>query len=91
LYNFATGSYAEFYLGAAPVSRMNHEPFAEIIFTVVPAIIVYTIAAPSFALLYSSNDWLERETELTVSITGHQWYWNYEYSLDKLYFNDEDA
>ena len=34
---------------------------------------------------------MEKETELTVSITGHQWYWNYEYSLDKLYFSNERA
>jgi len=56
LYNYATMSVAEFYIGNAPVSKMNHNSFAEVVFTVVPAIIVYTIAAPSFALLYSNND-----------------------------------
>lgn len=56
LYNYATLSISEFYLSSAPVSRMNHSAFAEIIFTLVPALIVYLIAAPSFALLYSNND-----------------------------------
>jgi hypothetical protein len=74
LYNFATFSHAEFYLESHPVSRVTHDSFAEVVFTVVPAFIVYSIASPSFALLYSSNDWLERDTELTVSVTGHQWY-----------------
>jgi len=72
LYNYATVNYAEFYSSNDKVSRSNHNTAAEIIFTVVPAIIVFSIAAPSFALLYTNNDWLEKETELTVSITGHQ-------------------
>jgi len=72
LYNYATYSVHEFYLGDDKVSRMNHNAYAEVIFTAVPAIIVYLIAAPSFALLYSNNDWLEKDTELTVSVTGHQ-------------------
>lgn len=56
LYNYATYSITEFYINDAPVSRMNHNKWAEIIFTSVPAFMVYLIAAPSFALLYSSND-----------------------------------
>ena len=91
LYNYSTTSLNDFYLSRLPVSRMTHEPFVEVAFTVVPAFIVYSIAAPSFALLYANNDWLERDTDLTVSITGHQWYWGYEYSLDKLYFDSEEA
>jgi len=88
---YATVDTREFYLGNGKVSRVTHDSLAEIIFTVVPAAIIYLIAAPSFALLYSNNDWLEKDTEVTVSITGHQWYWNYEYSLDKLYFKNEQA
>jgi len=91
LYNYATINYADFYYNSEKVSRSNHNAYAEVIFTVVPAIIVFSIAAPSFALLYTNNDWLEKDTELTVSVTGHQWYWAYEYSLDKLYFESEAA
>jgi hypothetical protein len=72
LYNYATLSINEFYCGSEATSRMNHNAFAEVIFTAVPAMIIYLIAAPSFALLYSNNDWLEKEAELTVNITGHQ-------------------
>jgi cytochrome c oxidase subunit 2 len=74
LYNYATYSVHDFYLIDTPVSRMNHNAVAEITFTAIPAMIVYLIAAPSFSLLYSSNDWLEKEADLTVSVTGHQWY-----------------
>jgi cytochrome c oxidase subunit 2 len=56
LYNYATMSMGDFYIDKSGVSRVNHNAYAEVIFTVVPAIIVYLIAAPSFALLYSSND-----------------------------------
>jgi len=91
LYKYATVFPGGFYLDQTPVSKMNHNGVAEIIFTVVPAFIVYSIAAPSFALLYANNDWITKETDLTVSVTGHQWFWNYEYSLDKLYFDSEWA
>lgn len=91
LYNYATVSLKDFYLSNDKVSRVKHDSFAEVIFVAVPAFIVYSIAAPSFALLYSNNDWLEKDSELTVSVTGHQWYWHYEYSLDKLYFDSEAA
>lgn len=69
---YSTFSYIDFYLENEKVSRFQHDATAEVIFTVVPASIVYSIAAPSFALLYANNDWLEKETEVTVSITGHQ-------------------
>lgn len=72
LYNYATLDIESFYTKANPVSRVNHDANLEILFTVVPAIIVFMIAMPSFALLYSNNDWLDNETELTVHITGHQ-------------------
>lgn len=88
LLRYSTFSVESFYLGKKPVSLVTHNAVVEIIFTVVPAFIVFLIIMPSFALLYSNNDWLDNETELTVSVTGHQWYWNYEYSVDKLYFKD---
>jgi len=74
LFLYATTDTREFYLGRREVSRVTHDACAEIIFTVVPAVIIYLIAAPSFALLYANNDWLEKDTEVTVGITGHQWY-----------------
>jgi len=55
-----------------------HNTFIEIVWTVVPALILAIIAVPSFALLYSLEELVE--PTLTVKVTGNQWYWSYEYS-----------
>ena len=57
----------------------SHCKLIEIFWTIVPAIILYAIALPSFALLYSLDDLTD--PYLTLKITGHQWYWSYEYNL----------
>ena len=54
----------------------NHK--LEIIWTVIPSIILLILAIPSFALLYSMEEFVE--PRLSVKVTGHQWYWCYEYS-----------
>jgi len=56
----------------------NHHTPIEIAWTVTPALILMLIAVPSFALLYSIEEFVE--PSLTVKCTGHQWYWCYEYS-----------
>ena len=55
-----------------------HNTFIEIVWTVVPALILAVIAVPSFALLYSLEELVE--PNLTLKVTGNQWYWSYEYS-----------
>lgn len=60
------------------VTGINHHTPIEIVWTVVPALILMLIAVPSFALLYSIEEFIE--PSLTVKCTGHQWYWCYEYS-----------
>jgi len=47
----------------------------EIIWTVLPALILCLVAIPSFALLYSIE---EVEPAFTIKVIGHQWYWSYE-------------
>lgn len=59
-------------------SGINHHTPIEIAWTVTPALILMLIAVPSFALLYSIEEFVE--PSLTVKCTGHQWYWCYEYS-----------
>jgi cytochrome c oxidase subunit 2 len=56
----------------------NHHTPIEIGWTIAPALILMLIAVPSFALLYSIEEFIE--PSLTVKCTGHQWYWCYEYS-----------
>jgi len=50
----------------------------ELIWTIVPGIILLIIAIPSLKLLYLIDEL--NEPILTIKIIGHQWYWRYEYS-----------
>ena len=62
-----------------PVSnKFTHSSILEIIWTIIPAVILLLIAIPSFALLYSLDELID--PVLTLKIIGHQWYWSYEYS-----------
>lgn len=58
--------------------QFNHSSVLEIIWTIIPAIILIFIAIPSFALLYSLDELVD--PALTLKIVGHQWYWSYEFS-----------
>jgi heme/copper-type cytochrome/quinol oxidase subunit 2 len=51
--------------------------YYEVLWTVLPTIILCTVAGPSIYLLYSHEQ--ERERSLSVKCVGHQWYWRYEY------------
>lgn len=61
--------------------KFNHHSLLEIVWTVVPALVLILIAIPSFSLLYSLDDLVD--PSLTVKIVGHQWYWSYEFSDNK--------
>nr|QAT19772.1 cytochrome c oxidase subunit 2 [Eucryptorrhynchus scrobiculatus]UFP90420.1 cytochrome c oxidase subunit II [Eucryptorrhynchus scrobiculatus] len=50
----------------------------EMIWTIMPAIILITIALPSLRLLYILDE--IQNPMITVKAIGHQWYWSYEYS-----------
>ncbi len=60
--------------------HFSHSTTLEIFWTVIPAIILLTIAYPSFNLLYALDDLTD--PAVTIKITGHQWYWSYEYNID---------
>jgi cytochrome c oxidase subunit 2 len=63
---------------ANPVpTRTTHNTLIEVIWTVVPVLILVIIAIPSFKLMY----YMDRtaKADMTIKVTGHQWYWSYEY------------
>lgn len=63
---------------ANPVpSKTSHNTKLEIIWTVVPIIILVAIAIPSLRLHYYMEQ--DINPELTIKVTGYQWYWGYEY------------
>ncbi len=75
-------------------SKTTHNTVVEMLWTVVPIIILVGIAIPSFRLLYFADR--TEEAEMTVKIIGHQWYWSYEYpdngnfTFDSLMVEDAD-
>tara|TARA_B110001469_G_C9647191_1_gene327747 strand:+ start:2681 stop:3505 length:825 start_codon:yes stop_codon:yes gene_type:complete len=60
------------------IDNFTHATTVEIVWTVVPAIVLMVIAVPSFALLYSMDEMLD--PAVTLKVVGHQWYWSYEYA-----------
>jgi cytochrome c oxidase subunit 2 len=58
-------------------SKITHNTVIEIIWTLVPVLILVAIAVPSFKLLYYMDK--NPHATMTIKITGHQWYWSYEY------------
>jgi cytochrome c oxidase subunit II len=75
-------------------SRTTHNAVIEIIWTIVPVIILVAIAIPSFRLLFVQLD--NPTPDLTVKATGKQWYWSYNYpdngnfEFDSLIVEDKD-
>lgn len=63
-------------------SKTSHNTMLEVVWTVVPVLILVAIAFPSFRLLY--NETTIPTPELTVKAIGGQWYWNYEYMDEPL-------
>lgn len=57
---------------------LNHGTLIELIWTITPALILIAIAFPSFRLLYLLDE--VTSPTITIKVTGHQWYWSYEYS-----------
>jgi cytochrome c oxidase subunit 2 len=58
-------------------SKTTHNTLIEVLWTVLPVLILVVIAIPSFRLLY--KELVVPKAELTVKATGYQWYWGYEY------------
>ena len=58
--------------------KFTHSTLLEVVWTIVPALILLLIAVPSFNLLYSLDETID--PAVTLKVVGHQWYWSYEYS-----------
>ena len=56
-------------------SQTSHNTPLEIAWTVIPVLILLVIAIPSFRLIYYQDR--ARDADITINVTGRQWYWNY--------------
>ena len=64
--------------GANPTpSRTSHNTALEVVWTLVPVLILVAIAVPSFRLL--RTQYTPPPADLTVKVTGNQWFWVYSY------------
>ena len=71
---------------ANPVpSRITHNTTIEVLWTVIPVLILVTIAVPSFRLLFFELK--VPPADITVKATGKQWFWSYSYPDSKFEFD----
>lgn len=59
--------------------KITRNTSLEVVWTLLPLVLLGFIALPSLALLYAVDDAV-RYPKVTVKVIGHQWYWSYEYS-----------
>ena len=66
-------------------STFTHNTVIEVLWTVVPVVILVVIAIPSFKLLYDQNT--IPEADLTIKAIGNTWFWDYEYPNEGFVFS----
>ncbi|MBB3835874.1 MULTISPECIES: cytochrome c oxidase subunit II [Xanthomonas] len=77
---FAAMGYAMFKFRkskGAVAAQFSHNTQAEVLWTVIPVLVLIAMAWPATAKLIAMYD--TRESEMTVKVTGYQWMWKYEY------------
>ena len=66
-------------------STTSHNTTIEVIWTLVPCLILIVMAVPSFKVLYSQDE--IPKADVTVKAIGYQWYWGYEYPDENIVFD----
>ncbi|PPD44438.1 MAG: cytochrome c oxidase subunit II [Methylocystis sp.] len=67
---------------ANPVpSKLTHHTGLEIVWTLIPILILVVISIPSFRILTHQVE--IPESKITIKVTGNQWYWSYKYPEDQ--------
>ena len=66
-------------------SKRTHNVLVEIIWTLVPCLILIVMAVPSFKVLYSQDT--IPKADVTIKAIGYQWYWGYEYPDENIIFD----
>jgi len=69
-------------------TKFTHSSLLEIVWTIIPAVLLVLIAIPSFSLLYSLDELID--PSVTLKIIGNQWYWSYEYSDYSGFVSDDN-
>jgi len=69
--------------GAKP-AKFTHNSTIEVVWTVIPAVILVAMAVPAAETLIRMKD--TRDSELTIKVTGYQWRWHYDYIDEEVGF-----
>ena len=74
-----------FRASANPVpSKRTHNVAVEVLWTLIPCLILIVMAVPSFKILYKQD--AIPKADLTIKAIGYQWYWGYEYPDENIIF-----
>ena len=65
-------------------STTTHNVTVEILWTLIPCLILIVMAVPSFKILYKQD--IIPKADVTVKAIGYQWYWGYEYPDENIIF-----
>ncbi len=75
-----------FRASANPVpSKRTHNVAVEVLWTLIPCLILIVMAVPSFKILYKQD--AIPKADITVKAIGYQWYWGYEYPDENIFFD----
>ena len=75
-----------FRASANPIpSKRTHNVTVEILWTLIPCLILIVMAVPSFKILYKQDT--IPKADLTIKAVGYQWYWGYEYPDENIIFD----
>lgn len=69
----------EFISTYSVLKKWTHQAQLEIVWTVIPSLILISIAVPSFVLLYALDAGAADPFCIIVKVVGHQWYWSYQF------------
>ncbi len=67
-------------------ARFTHNTPVEVVWTIVPVLILITIGVFSLPILFRQQE-MPNDPDLVVKVIGHQWYWSYEYPNDGIAFD----
>lgn len=75
-------------------SKNTHNTTIEVLWTVIPVLILVAIAIPSFRIHFDcihsigcAEDGVDVDPDVTLKVVGYQWYWNYEYPEHDIQFD----
>ena len=66
-------------------SKTTHNVAVEVLWTLIPCLILIVMAVPSFKILYKQDT--IPKAEVTIKAVGYQWYWGYEYPDENIIFD----